>query len=113
MKRFLSILYYIGACALLLGAALRAFLPQHYCYFYAFGAVLFAVTQFILRPRYNKLVLRRLVMQQQLAGLFFLVAAVLMFTHYHNEWLVFLFCGALMELYTSFRISAELKKGDD
>lgn len=113
MKNFLSILYYTGACVLLLGAALRALLPQYYCYLYAPGAVLFAVTQFILRPRYSKLVLRRLVMQQQLAGLFFVAAAVLMFTHQHNEWLVFLFCGALLELYTSFRISAELKKEND
>ena len=110
MKRFLTILYYTGASLLLLGAALRLFLPQYYCYIYLAGAVMFAVTQFILRPRYSTLALRRLVTQQQLAGLFFIGAGVLMFTHSSNEWIASLLCGALIELYTAFRISSELEK---
>jgi hypothetical protein len=53
------------------------------------------------------------VAQQQLAGLFLIGAGVLMFTHYNNEWIAILLCGALMELYTVFRISNEVGKLED
>ncbi len=103
-------MYYAGAITLLLGAASRIALPQIYCYIYMVGAVLFALAQFFLRPDFKGLTLRRLVWQQQLAGLFFIAAGVLMFTNVRNEWIVVLSCGAIIELYTSFRISHELKK---
>ena len=54
--------------------------------------------------------MRRLVIQQQLAGTLFIAAGVLMFTHTHNEWMVVLTCGALTELYTAFRIPQEEEK---
>ena len=71
---------------------------------------MFAVMQFLLRPRNSSLALRRLVMQQQLAGLLLVGAGVLMFTHMHNEWIMVLTCGALVELYTAYRIPQELDK---
>lgn len=112
MKRFFVILNYLGAAALFAGLVIRMFSPGVYAVVYICGAVLFAVTQFLLRPRYEELVMRRLVAQQQLASLFLIGAGVLMFTHSHNEWMVILFCGALIELYTAFRLSHEAGKLD-
>lgn len=106
----IGILYYLGAVLLLFGAVSRMFLPEHYAYIYMPGAVLFAVMQFLMRPRDCAVTLRRLVVQQQLAGLLFIAAGVLMFTHTRNEWMVLLSCGALVELYIAYRIPRELDK---
>lgn len=103
-------LYYAGAVALLFGAMSRFFLPGYYAYIYSAGALLFAVMQFLMRPRNSSVTVRRLVVQQQLAGIMFIVAGVLMFTHTHNEWMVVLTCGALVELYTAYRIPHEMEK---
>ena len=113
MKKFFVLLNYAGGVALLAGLVMRMFLPHVYAYVYMCGAVVFAITQFLLRPRHDGLVLRRLVAQQQLAGLLLVGAGVLMFTHYNNEWIVILFCGTLMELYSAFRISHEMNKLDE
>ena len=105
---------YAGAFALLAGLVMRMFLPEYYAMVYICGAALFVVTQFLLRPRYDNPVMRRLVAQQQLAGLLLLGAGVLMFTHYSNEWIVVLLCATIMEVYTVFRLSyeeAKLNKG--
>ena len=113
MKKYIVFLNYISALALLVGLMMRMFLPEIYSMVYLSGAVVFAVTQFLLRPRCEGMVMRRLVSQQQLAGLFLVGAGVLMFTHYNNEWIVILFCGTLMELYSAFRISHEMNKLDE
>lgn len=112
MKRFFLLLNYVGALALLAGLVLRMFLPAYYAVVYICGAVLFAVTQFLLRPRYDGLVMRRLVAQQQLAGMLLIGAGVLMFTHYSNEWILILLCATIIEVYTVFRLSHEEKKLD-
>ena len=103
---------YVGALALLAGLVLRMFLPAYFAVVYICGAVLFAVTQFLLRPRYDGLVMRRLVAQQQLAGMLLIGAGVLMFTHYSNEWILILLCATMIEVYTVFRLSHEEKKLD-
>lgn len=112
MKRFFLLLNYVGALALLVGLVLRMFLPAYFAVVYICGAVLFAVTQFLLRPRYDGLVMRRLVAQQQLAGMLLIGAGVLMFTHYSNEWILILLCATIIEVYTVFRLSHEEKKLD-
>ena len=108
--KLIKMLYFLGAALLLFGAVARMFLPEYYAYIYIIGASLFAVTQFLLRPRGCSVTLRRLVVQQQLAGLLFVAAGALMFTHIRNEWMVLLTCGALVELYTAYRIPQELEK---
>ncbi|MBO7301098.1 MAG: hypothetical protein J6U58_00110 [Bacteroidaceae bacterium] len=108
--KFIKVLYVIGAVLLLFGAASRLFLQDIYSYIYMAGAVIFAVSQFLLRPKGDSVALRRLIIQQQLAGILFIAAGVLMFTHTRNEWMVVLTCGALTELYTAFRIPQEQEK---
>lgn len=108
--KFFKVVYIVGAAALLFGAVARMFMPEYYAYIYITGAVLFAFAQFALRPRNTSLTLRRLVMQQQLAGVLFIAAGVAMFVCSSNEWILLLTCGALIELYTAYRIPAELEK---
>lgn len=103
-------LYRIGGVALIAGALAKFFFPAYGAYLYAAGAILFAVMQFLCRPRGGNSTLRRLVFQQQLGGIAIVAAAVLMFTHIRNEWIVAMFIGALFELYTAFRIPQELEK---
>lgn len=103
-------LYYVGALALLVGAVSRLFLPEYYSYIYVVGAALFAVSQFLLRPRHKHFMVRRLVAQQQVGALLLLAAGVMMFILKNNEWVAVMFCGALMELYTAFRIPVEIEK---
>lgn len=110
MKKYIVLLNYISALTLLAGLLMRMLLPEVYAVVYLSGAIVFAITQFLLRPRHEGLVMRRLVSQQQLASLFLVGAGVLMFTHYNNEWIVILLCGALVELYCVFRLSHEIKK---
>ncbi len=111
--KLVKVIYYVGALLLLSGAALRLALPELYSYIYISGAVLFAVTQFLLRPRHSHFAVRRLVIQQQLGGIFFIAAGILMFTHSNNEWLPVLLCGAIAELYTAYRLPVEIEKHKD
>ena len=108
--KIIKALYMLGAAALLFGAVARMFLPEYYALIYIIGAVVFAVAQFLMRPRGGSVTVRRLVMQQQLAGLLFIAAGVLMFTHTNNEWIVLLSCGAFVELYTAYRIPNEIER---
>ena len=110
MKKIFVILNYVGALAILVGLVMRLLLPEYSATVYLCGAVAFALTQFLLRPRYEGLVMRRLVAQQQLAGLFLVGAGVLMFTHHNNEWIAIVLCGAFIELYSVFRLSHEIEK---
>lgn len=103
-------LYYLGALALLAGAVSRMFLPEYYSYIYIAGAVVFAVAQFLLRPRHKHFMVRRLVVQQQIGAILLVAAGVLMFVLHNNEWVAVMFAGAIMELYTAFRIPAEIEK---
>lgn len=108
--KMIKFLYFFGAAALLFGAVARLFLVDYYAYIYTSGAVLFALMQFLLRPKGGNVTLKRLVVQQQLAAIMFVAAGVLMFTHTRNEWMVILTCGALVELYTAYRIPVEMEK---
>ena len=105
-----NLLFQIGGIMLIIGAVAKFFIPDYGSYIYSIGAVLFAVMQFICRPRGGSVVLRRLVAQQQIGGICIIAAAVLMFTHVRNEWIVAMSIGALFELYTAFRIPQEFEK---
>lgn len=100
----------LGALLLLAGAMLKFSFSVEASYVYAAGAVLFAVMQFLGRVRGGSIALRRLVTMQIMGSLALVVAAVLMFTHHRNEWIVAMSIGAFLQLYTSFRIPQELEK---
>lgn len=110
MKKVIQFLFYVSAIVLLVGAASRLFLPDIYSFIYLPAAVVFAITQFLLRVKHDYFTVRRLVAQQQLGGLMLVAAGVLMFTHTNNEWMAIMLCGAFIELYTAFRIPNEIEK---
>ena len=108
--KFVTLVNKISWVALLLGAAGKMAFGKEASYLYVVAALLLAVTQFLLRERDANFVIRRLVLQQQIGALALVAAGVLMFTHTRNEWIVAMFVGAIIELYTAYRIPQELKK---
>ncbi len=100
----------LGAILLLIGAILKMSCGEIASYIYTFGAILFAVMQYLNRVHGGSFALRRLVTMQTIGSLVLVVAGVLMFTHHRNEWMVAMTIGALLELYTAFRIPGEIEK---
>lgn len=119
-----NLLYRMGALLMLGGAAAFPFARLVACMAFAVGVGLYASMQVQASYEGNSLVVSRL-RRQQLIGLCWLVAAAVAmgmltwdlyqgsflfrFVH-HNEWLVLLAVGAAIQLYTAFRIPAELKR---
>ena len=108
--RIREILAMLGAILLLVGAILKMSFGDVASYIYTVGAALFAVMQFMGRVRGGNFAVRRLVTMQTIGSFALVVAGVLMFTHHRNEWIVAMTIGALLELYTVFRISHEMNK---
>ena len=84
---------------------------------YTAGACCFSVIQFMAGYEGKNWIVRRLRRQQLLGALFLLVTAVAMSMntfHYgfaqRNEWMFTLCVGCVFQLYTAFRIPAELEK---
>lgn len=108
--RIREILAMLGAILLLVGAVLKMSFGEAASYIYTSGALLFAVMQYLGRVRGGNFALRRLVTMQTIGSFVLIVAGVLMFTHHRNEWIVAMTIGALLELYTVFRIPHEMNK---
>lgn len=100
----------LGAILLLAGAVMKMSFGEVASYIYTFGATLFAVMQYLCRARGGSFAVRRLVTMQTIGSFALVAAGVLMFTHHRNEWMVAMTIGALLELYTVFRIPAEMNK---
>lgn len=92
------------------------------------GTVLFTVIQAMQTYDGNSLTIRRLKRIQCFADLFFLLSGISMvdtvygffgqffpnyesyITYFYNKWVVLLLIATILELYTTHRISSELKK---
>ena len=106
-----------GGVLVIAGAAVYMFLPIVGFVAFAVGAVAFSYMQ--LQQRYDgrNFVIRRLRRQQLLGAVALLIAACLMAMQtfrfgfaLRNEWVVALTIGCVLELYTAFRLPAELEK---
>lgn len=107
----------LGALLLLVGASLYITRWIGAFYMYTAGACCFSVIQFMAGYEGKNWVVRRLRRQQLLGALFLLATAVAMSMdtfHYgfaqRNEWMFTLCVGCVFQLYTAFRIPAELEK---
>lgn len=115
-KRLLA-LQLIAAVLMVVGAAVFIWNPIVATVLYTVGVLVFCPLQMMQRYEGKNFILRRLRRQQLLGLVAFLCAACCMvmqvgrfgFTH-RNEWVVFLAVGCVLELYTAFRIPAELEK---
>lgn len=109
-QNLLYMLNFMSWIALIIAAFGRMFVPEMAAWVFLVAALILAVTQFLLRVRGGNFVLKRLVLLQQISGIVLVAAGVLMFTHTRNEWIVAMFVGALLQLYTVFRIPQEMDK---
>lgn len=128
-----SIIMLLGACLMVAGAALYIFGSQTVapCVF-APGTVAFAIMQYRQKYLGTDIVIRRLRRIMLTGAVFFVIAALLMaensyhiiyplfsgsidgYTAYvryvHNNWVVALLVAAVLQLYSTHRISSELNK---
>ncbi|MCR5779490.1 MAG: hypothetical protein K6G70_02975 [Bacteroidaceae bacterium] len=113
----LILLQQLGALLMLGGAAVFLLMPVWAAILYSAGVLLYAPLRMLQRYEGQNFVIRRLRRQQLLGQLAFLCAACCMIMQAfnfgfsrRNEWVVCLVIGCILELYTTFRIPAELKK---
>ncbi len=110
MKQMTSISFIVGAVMLLLGATMYVTGWHLSPYLYIVGATLIALAQFNTSLPKKTLVLKRLYRQQLFGALLLVLAGVFMVTTHGNEWIVCMSIGAILELYTAFRIPQEEEK---
>lgn len=120
-----SFIFLIGAVLMVVGSAANIFLQTWAPYVFAVGAIAFVLMQLKQGYEGTNTTIRRLRRIMIISDLCFLLAAVLMFanqnnflglqwTYYvsyvHNNWVVALLIAAILQLYSTHRISRELDK---
>ena len=110
MKKIQQAIYILGGILLVASAALYITRWAWVPYMYITGSFMFAAMQMLDRYTGKNLVLRRLRRQQLLGAIALMLAGVLMLACKHNEWILCLLVGCLVELYTAFRIPQEYEK---
>lgn len=110
MNKLIPALYTVGGIMVLAGASVLITGWEPAPYIYTVGACMFALAQ-INSPYHGKNKnIKRLRRQQIIGALFLVVAGALMFFMHHNEWIAALTIGAVIQLYTAFRIPHEEKR---
>ena len=109
-----------GAILMVAGATLFLWKPLIATMLYTVGAVVFCPLQMLQRYDGKNFIIRRLRRQQLLGLIAFLCGACCMIMQVgrfgfarRNEWVVCVTIGCIIELYTAFRIPAELKKENE
>ena len=129
LNKLQTYIYLMGAVLMAMGAGCCAFLfyPKVFAWVYLAGAVAFVAMQVEQRYDGQSFVIRRLRRIMLLSGLFFILAGLSLldtqygflkpymaldtyYTYFYNKWVVLILAGALMQLYTTHRISNELQK---
>lgn len=117
LSPFQNILYRLGGILLLAGLLLWIPRWQFAPYVYTVGTLLFASMQVCQSYEGRQTTVRRLRRQQILGASLLVFSGVMMVASlFHvrycsrNEWIVCLFMAAVFEIYTAFRIPAELSK---
>ena len=110
MKKTQQTIYIIGGILLVVGAALYITQWAWAPYIYIAGSFMFGAMQ--MNDRYNgtNWMIRRLRRQQILGAIALMITGIVMLTCKHNEWIICMLVGCLLELYTAFRIPQELEK---
>lgn len=120
LTSFQVVLMQVGAVLMLAGAAIFLFHPQVSTIVFFLGALAFCSMQLLQRYEGRSFVIRRLRRQQLLGATALLLTPVLMLMQAwrfgfarRNEWVVCLTVACVLELYTAFRIPAELKRNGE
>lgn len=119
LNKIQSLIQQIGGILLLVGAVLPLHAPfsPYAPYVLTSGAVLFGTMQLMNKYEGKDITVKRLRRQQLLGALLLVAAGVLMLCSLYrigpcqqDEWLAALAIGTVLEVYTSFRLPAALKK---
>lgn len=117
-----SLAFTLGGLLLLAGALLPMVptLSHYGPYVFSAGALLFGTLQLVQRYDGRSITVRRLRRQQMLGALLLMISACLMLAAESRllplrggEWKITLAVAAVLELYTAFRLPAELEKEDN
>ena len=111
MKKFGKYITMLGGILLLIGAVMHVGESTISSCLFLIGAILYGYVQ-VMGDRYegSNFIIRRLRRQQIFGAMLLVFTGVLMFFSRHNEWIVALTVATVFELYTAYRIPAELKK---
>lgn len=134
LSKLQSVIFLLGGVLMVVGAACFAFgfiYPKMMLitsWLFLAGTVLFSVIQAMQVYEGPSLIIHRLKRMQYVADIFFVLSGISMvdtvyafvrhwfsnqetyITYFYNKWVVFLLIAALLELYTTHRISHELEK---
>ena len=124
LNKLQSVIMCLGGLLMAAGAILFITHWDPSPYIYILGSILFVGMQLLQRYEGYNIVLRRLRNIYIIGGVLILFAGVLMVFNYQyvylkwfnysfyirNEWVLSLFLGSLLQLYTSFRMPVELDK---
>ena len=134
LSKLQSVIFLLGGVLMVVGAACFAFgfinpkMMLITSWLFLAGTVLFSVIQAMQVYEGPSLIIHRLKRMQYVADIFFVLSGISMvdtvyafarhwfsnqetyITYFYNKWVVFLLIAALLELYTTHRISHELKK---
>ena len=125
LSRVESIIFTIGAVLLVAGAAMGLLWRDVATYVFAVGAVCFTSMQMLQRYEGDNFTIRRLRRIMLLSDVLILASAVLMFAgngnplgldqityiyYIRGNWVVLLLLAAVLQLYTTYRISSELEQ---
>ena len=125
LNSFQVAIYLIGALLMAIGAGTSILAWKAAPYVFAAGAIAFVSMQFLQRYEGANMVIRRLRRIQLFSDVFFLLSAALMiantsnflgldyFTYIeyvYNKWVITLLIAAILQLYSTHRISHELEK---
>ena len=129
LSRTQTIVMLIGGILMAVGAGCCAFLwhQEIFSWVFLIGTIAFVSMQWQQRYDGDNMTIRRLRKIMIASGIFFLLAGLsLVDTHYHflarfmswqtyityfyNKWVMLILAGAILQLYSSHRISNELQK---
>ncbi len=118
-------IFIIGALLMVVGSGANLFFASWAPYLFAVGTLAFSLMQFKQKYEGSSFVIRRLRRIQLMSDALFLLAALFLFLdhvrllpigylsyiHYvHNNWVVLVLIGAILQLYSTHRIASELRK---
>lgn len=125
LNRLQTAIFLTGATLMVIGAGASLLSWAVAPYLYALGALGFAPMQMLQRYEGQNFTIRRLRRMMLLSDFLFLLAAVLMFAgqsnflhldhitylqYVYNKWVIVLLIAAILQLYSTHRISSELER---
>lgn len=125
LNKLQTIIFAVGAVLMVAGVVAALFWPQGAPYLFAVGAMSYTSMQMLQRYDDSNFIIRRLRRIMLISDVLLLLTAVLMIAGsgnplgmgwisylslVRNNWVVVLLIAAVLQLYTTLRISSELEK---